>query len=210
MSAGERSSSLKIKLSDLGCAALWSAEDANWLWRQFQLIRVNKHTAEGKARAVKFEHLLKRRDEGQTAIADDGFRIEPLTLSFKWDLITNSGLARIAELATADSTQYFSHFAAGTDDSDEKKGDSALGDEVARVDIFNSGYQTGAGTSMRFAGFFNTGFETTTIAEGGVFDDEDGGTMLFRTRYSVPLSHVQYSTVFTLTQTIILQALEVV
>jgi hypothetical protein len=199
-------STVRIKLSDLGCAALWSAEDANWISRQFQLIRVNRD----KERAVKFEHLLKRRDEGQTAIADDGFRVEPLTLSFKWDLLTNNGLARIAELATADSTQYFSHFAAGTDDSDEKKGDFTLGEEVARVDIFNSGYQTGAGTSMRFAGFFNTGFETNTIAEGGVFDDEDAGTMLFRTRYSVPLNHVQYSTVFTLTQTIILQALEVV
>jgi len=79
----------------------------------------------------------------------------------------------------------------------------ALKSENARVSLSTSGYQTSSGSSMKFAGFFNTGFASAVITEGGVFDASSGGNMLFRTVYSSSLSHTQYSTVYTLTQSIL-------
>jgi hypothetical protein len=106
-------------------------------------------------------------------------------------------------LVTGESDHYFSHFASGCSTIPESRGDTKLRDENARVSLFNSGYQTSSGTSMKFSGFFPTGIESCVVTEGGVFDNFQGGNMLFRTVYTNPLTHTQYETVYTLTQVIL-------
>lgn len=187
-----RAHSDKIKSFDVGYGAVWSKEDFEYAKRAFRKDRYDKTLM-----------LLERKLNDQTAFDDRVDRLcEPLQVAKKVDLVVNAGLTRIAELLTGESTTSFTHFASGTGTTAEAAGQTALVTELARVSMVTSGDRFATGTSAKFVGFFDSSTSSGTIAEGAVFDNSSGGTMLFRTKYSSTLSHTQDSTTYTLSETI--------
>ena len=151
-----------------------------------------------------YEERINRANNDQTAYDDHANKyIEPLESSCEDDLLVTTGLSKLAQLITGESERYFSHFASGTSTVLESRDDTILRAENARVSLFDSGYQTATGGHLKYAGFFYSSIPSAIITEGGVFDEADGGNMLFRTVYNTPLNHIQYETVYTLTQSIL-------
>jgi hypothetical protein len=135
-----------------------------------------------------------------------------LTVTKSKNKVVNDGLVRIAELVTGSvglnsSTSgngYFTHFAAGSGSNPVSASDYQLQQEVARVGLGSDGFQTAAGSIMRFGGFFAPTIASCTVTESGVFDDPNAGVMLFRTIYSgtAIVNHTVNADFFTLSHSI--------
>ena len=177
---------------DVGVGAVWSKEDADYAFRSIKRDRYDETF-----------RLLERAFNDQTSFDQRiNKHLEPLQVTYKVDLVVNAGLTRIAQLCTGESTSSFTHFAAGTGTGSESASDTALGTELGRVSMVTQGDRFSTGTSMKFAGFFDTSISSGTVAEGGMFDASSSGTMLFRSKYSSTLTHTSGSTVFTLQETV--------
>ncbi|AIC16958.1 hypothetical protein [Nitrososphaera viennensis] len=174
---------------DVNRAALFSKSDAKYVRRQLFADRIDA-----------FNERLERVLADQTAYDDLVHRhLEPLQVRRKVDLVVNSGLQRLAKLATGKTTSSFTHVACGTGTNAENAGDTALQAEVRRIactDRFDSG------TSMKFSGFFDSTTATGSYTEFGLFDASSGGNMFSRTVFSPAINHAQNSTVFVLTQVV--------
>jgi hypothetical protein len=196
----------RLKVRDVGTGTVWDVSDAEYLKKIFSVVSDKKNYDKQTRDKVyeAFERNLERAYFDQTTDKD----FEPLQIDRKEDLVTQGGLARLAALATNDSSQFFTHFASGIGRTQENRADTQLDSENARVGLGDSGYASGNGSSLKYAGFFPTGIASTNVTEGGVFDDGEGGLMLFRTVYSTSFAHVQYQTVYILTQSILLQSVQ--
>ena len=187
-----RSASSTIRTHDVGVAAVWSKEDSDYAFRSIKRDRFDET-----------QRLLLRALNDQTSFDERvNKHCEPLQVAHKEDLVVNAGLTRIAQLITGESTTSFTHFAAGTGNTAEAAGDTALATELGRVSMVTSGDRFATGTSAKFAGFFDTSISSGTVAEGGAFDASSNGTMLFRTVYASTLTHTSGTSVFTLHQTL--------
>jgi hypothetical protein len=130
---------------------------------------------------------------------------EPVSVTYKEDLVVNEGLTRLAQLATGQSSTSFTHFVSGTGSTAEGAG-RTIADvvESARVSMSTSGDRYATGTSMKFAGFFPSTSPTATITQGAAADNAtpSAGTILFYTKYGSGLSHTAGTTFYVLQQTI--------
>lgn len=194
-----------VGLQDIGQCALWSAgADERLVEKEFLDIKT------GKTGSDSFEKKLARRFNGESVRFGDSNALPefcPLKVSDKKvDLVSYTGMIRIAELVVGKSSQYFTLYACGTSIAPEKPSDSRLGAENYRVSMITDGYSEAAGIVMRFAGKFPTFMPSATITEGGVFDSggTDEGVMLFRTVFPQEswLTHVLGRTFVTLSQSI--------
>lgn len=174
-----------------GYAALWDLSSMPSVHKYFKRIRDavsarDWHTADMTLES--FDSKLERAFNDQTTDSE----FEPLTVVKSKNKVVNDGLVRIAELATgsvginsgSSGNGYFTHFAAGSGSNPVSASDYALQQEVARVGLGSDGFQTAAGSIMRFGGFFAPTIASCTVTESGVFDDPNAGVMLFRTIYS--------------------------
>ena len=171
-----------IKYEDYCINALWNTEDEHLFENLFYLIQA------GRLNPDEFEHRLERAYNDQTVRFEDGRVFDPVIVTpRKYDMITFTGVIRIAQLVTGRSSQYFTFFASGTGVSEEKLSDSRLQAENFRVSMVSDGFAEPAGIVMKFAGKFPYTVPTATITEGGVFDlgTLNEGAMLFRTVYPV-------------------------
>lgn len=201
---------IMARLEDHGIATCWDVKDGERILKTIRKISLAKEKKDHMT-ALKLGLMLDRNFErlsnDQTATDDDGYTLEPYDVGSSDDLVTNGGLARVAALATGDSDKFFSHFASGTGTKGENRADRELDEENARVPFGQLGYQLGAGTSMKFVGFFPTTTESALITEGAVFDNEEEGQMLFRTKYNTTLTHIKHETVYALSQSILFNAI---
>lgn len=147
-----------------------------------------------------FNERLDRFLNDQTAYDDLHHKhLEPLEVRKKHDLVVTTGMQRIAKLVTGKTTNSFTHMACGIGTNSESSGDTSLQTETQRIvctDRFDSG------TSIKFAGLFPSSTPSGQISEFGIFDSASAGNMLVRTVFTPAISHVQDSTVFSLTQVI--------
>ena len=104
--------------------------------------------------------------------------------------IVNDGLVRIAEMVTGTSPPLWTHMAIGTGGNRVSASDSFLQTELARVALGTDGFQSPAGSVMRYGGFYAPSVASGTIFEAAVFDDPTSGVMFFRTVYPNPITHV--------------------
>lgn len=178
-----------LSLLDVNRAALFGRSDERYVRRQLMQDRFDT-----------FNQRLDRILNDQTAYDDRAKRhLEPLQVVKKVDLVTTVGLQRLARLATGKTSNSFTHIACGTGTNAENAGDTALQTEVRRIacsDRFDSG------TSMKFSGFFDSTTATGNYTEFGLFDAASSGNLFSRTVFSPAISHVNGSTVFTLTQVV--------
>jgi hypothetical protein len=191
-----------VKYEDYAITAFWNAgDDERRVENLFTLIQ------DGRLGPADFENRLERAYNDQTVRFEDGRLFEPVIVTpRKYDMITFTGMIRIAQLVTGRSSQYFTFFASGTGVSEEKLSDIRLQAENFRVSMISDGFAEPAGIVMKFAGKFPSTVPTATITEGGVFDlgTVNAGTMLFRTVYpqEARLPHVQFRSFYTLSQAI--------
>lgn len=189
-----------IGLQDVSINALWSKEDNRDVSDEFYEIREHYLNPDS------FEKKLDRKFNDQTVHFERSGRLfDPLVVTDKkYDLVTLSGMSAITEWLTGKRTESFTHYASGTGTSEESASDIRLEHEHYRVSLITDGYAEPSGAAAKFAGKFPYTAPTATISEGGVFSRQVGGTMLFRTVFPTNerISHTQYSTFFTLTQSI--------
>ena len=189
-----------LSLTDYCINALWSKEDDQDISDEFSKVR------EQQLKPESFQDKLERRYNDQTVhFEKSGKLFEPLHVTpRKYDLVTLAGMGAITELITGRRSTPFTHYADGTGTTTEAASDTKLQNEHFRVSMVTDGFAQPSGASARFAGKFPFTAPTATITEGGVFDALVGGTMLFRTVFpsNEVIVHTQYSTVYTLTQTV--------
>src|SRR5215218_626164 len=110
-----------IKYEDYCINALWNTEDERRIENLFYLIQA------GRLEPDEFERRLERAYNDQTVRFEDGRLFDPVIVTpRKYDMITFTGMIRIAQLVTGRSSQYFTFFASGTGVSEEKLSDSRL------------------------------------------------------------------------------------
>jgi hypothetical protein len=175
-----------------GYCASWDLDSLSYIQKIFMKIRhatAAKDFWNVKLYADSFSDKLDRLWNDQT-IEDPEF--EPFHVGKSSNKCVNDGLVRIAELVTGSvglnsgfgaSNGFFTHFAAGSGSNPTSASDYQLQSEVARVGLASDGFQTAAGSIMRFGGFYAPSIASCTVNEGAVFDDPNQGTMLFRTVY---------------------------
>lgn len=115
---------------------------------------------------------------------------EPLEVVKGGNRIVNDGLVRIAEMVTGTSPPLWTHIAIGTGGNKVSASDSFLQTELARVALGTDGFQSPAGSVMRYGGFYAPSVASGTIYESATFDDPTSGTMFYRTVYPNPITHV--------------------
>lgn len=190
----------KIKADDICYGALWDKENTDYLKKMFLEVRMGNPQV-----AFEFDDLLEKSYNDHKILYDSKNRLfQPKQVEKKLDFVTIFGLTRLAALGTGQEKAIFTYYASGTGTSRESRNDQGLDVEHARVSLISSGYQTSAGPTMKYAGFFTTGIASAVITEGGVTDDVEGGTFFFRSVLPRAMTHVQFDTVYTLTQTILL------
>lgn len=188
-----------VGLSGLDICASWDLRSQDFVKKIFERIRLT-HVDD-------FSDRLLRVWNDQTVEKE----FEPLQIATAKNKVVNDGLVRIAELVTqtvglntgfGTSSGYFTHFACGSGVNAVSASDYQLQNEIARVGLADSGFQTAAGSIMRFGGFFAPSIASATINEAAVFDDPNAGVMLFRTVYPSGVTHVVNVDFFTLSHTI--------
>lgn len=174
---------------DVNRAALFDKSDAEYVQRQLYHDRFDS-----------FNERLDRALNDQTAFDDLAKRhLEPLQVRKKIDLVVTVGLQQLAKLATGKTTTSFAYIECGTGTNAEASGDTALQTPLRRIAVTD---RFDSGTSMKFSGFFDSTTATGNVTEFGLFDAAASGNMFSRTVFTPAITHVNNSTVFTLTQTI--------
>lgn len=175
---------------DTNRAALFSKNDEAQVRRLLQ-----------EAHFDDFGRLLERCLNDQTAYDQLHNRaLDPLQALKKLDLVTTSGMQRLAKLATGKTTTSFTHGACGTGTAAESLADNVLGAEVRRVALVD---RFDSGTAMKFAVLFDSTTASGTYTEFGIFDAAASGNMLSRSVFNPGgIVHTQNSTLFTFTEVV--------
>lgn len=188
-----------VSRKGIGLCASWDLRSYKYVKKIFERIR--------RTRVDTFHDALLRVYNDQTVEKE----FEPVAVDMSTNKVVNDGLVRIAELVTGtvglnsgfgSSSGYFTHFACGSGSNAVSASDYQLQAEIARVGLADSGFQTAAGSIMRFGGFYPPSIASATINEGAVFDDPNAGIMLFRTVYPQGVTHVVNVDFYTLSHSI--------
>jgi hypothetical protein len=186
-------------------ACVWDISDYDNIFKLFKLIRQSARDRDfykHKFLVEGFNDKLSRVYNDQTVRNENDFDLfEPIQIVKSNNKIVNDGLVRIAELVTGTlglssggnsiiGSGLWTHIACGIGDAPVSASDFQLHNELARVSLATDGFQSAAGSVMRFGGFFPPTTQSSSIQEAGCFDDPSGGTMFFRTVYDIPIVHL--------------------
>tara|TARA_R100000329_G_scaffold34842_1_gene32570 strand:+ start:156 stop:581 length:426 start_codon:yes stop_codon:yes gene_type:complete len=98
------------------------------------------------------------------------------------NLVVTAGKGYVASRMKDTSATAMSHMAIGTGSSAAAAGNTALGNQAARVSLTST---TVSGADVVYAATFGAGTGTAAITEAGIFNASSSGTMLCRTVFSV-------------------------
>jgi hypothetical protein len=189
-----------------GYCAKWDLEDLSYIIKLFSKIRratKDKDFYNTKFLTEGFTDRLERAWNDHKQIVDEnnnGF--EPLEVTKATNRCVNDGLVRIAELVTGTTSALWTHLAVGSGSNQVSMSDSYLQTEIDRVALGTDGFQSAAGSVMRYGGFFSPSVASAQVSEAAVFDDVTSGVMFFRTVYPTPITHTVNSDLFTVAHSI--------
>ena len=96
------------------------------------------------------------------------------------NLVVTTGKAYVASRMKDASATAMSHMAVGTGSTAAAAGDTALGNESARVALTST---TVSGADVVYVATFGAGVGTATLTEAAILNASSSGTMLCRTVY---------------------------
>jgi molybdopterin converting factor small subunit len=185
----------EIELADEGFASSWDLEDKEYVHKRY-FANIRKATSMfklepyGSTRRMQLKQLrdqlveefrerLRRRYNDQT-VYDFNMKnrhFEPQKVAYKWDRVTNDGMARMYENVTGENGTRFSHFVAGDGNSDTYPNTKSLDHEIVRVQMIDSdtGFFTASGTTLNASGFFSESIQTFAVREVGATDNGGAG-----------------------------------
>jgi hypothetical protein len=195
-------SEAKAGYHGVGYCASWDLDSLSYMTKLFNKIR---HATKEKdfynvmIYTGSFNDKLDRLWHDQTV---DDKEFEPLEVVKSTNRIVNDGLVRIAELVTGSNHALWTHLAVGSGGNQVSMSDSFLQTEIERVGLTSDGFQSAAGSVMRYGGFFAPSVSSCQVLEAGVFDDPTEGIMFFRTVYPTGITHVVNSDFFSVAHSI--------
>jgi hypothetical protein len=191
-----------VQRKGIGYIALWDQEDLPYIVKLFSKIR--HATRDHDFYATKFltEGFNDRLDRIYCDQTVDDKEFEPLEVDKSSNRVVNDGLVRIAELVTGANNALWTHLAVGGGGNKVSMSDSFLQTELQRVGLNSDGFQSAAGSVMRYGAFFSPSVSTSQILEAGVFDDPTEGVMFFRTVYPTGITHVVNADFFSVAHSI--------
>ena len=98
------------------------------------------------------------------------------------NLVVTTGKAYVASRMKDATTTAMSHMAVGTGSTAAAAGDTALGNESARVALTST---TVSGADVVYVATFGAGTATAALTEAAILNASSSGTMLCRTVFSV-------------------------
>lgn len=159
----------RIGFYDVTHAYLWDSSDFGYIKKIYDMIKFldrQQEFVEKRARIARFENLLNRAANNQTAWDNEhDRRIEPIDIIKKEDRVTNSGRTRAAELVAGEAGNRFDYAAIGTSQTPVSDADSALGAEVNRINIRLSGYASASGAIIKHSALWTPGLPSNTYWE---------------------------------------------
>ena len=190
----------------VGFCAKWDVEDQMYVIKLFSKIR--HATRDKNYYDIKFltealnDRLERAWNDHRHIVDENNEEFEPLDVTKSTNRVVNDGLTRIAELVTGSSSNLWTHLAVGSGTGQVSMSDTFLQTEVERVALGTDGFQSAAGSVMRYGGFFAPSVASGSISEAAVFDDPTAGAMFFRTVYPTPIIHVVNSDFFSVSHSI--------
>src|SRR6266508_1837914 len=167
---------MSLGYDDVVIASLWDHRDEKKVEKILHRIRTKEIPPDT------FEQKLTRHYNDQTVHFDidsmwrffeplDNFLLKPKKVTEpKHDLVTNSGMIRVAQLLAGQSNAIFNTMASGTGETSERASDTTLSAENWRVSMISSGYIQPVGIVIKYAGKFPSVVPSATISEFGAFD----------------------------------------
>ena len=196
------------------CAS-WDIEDESYIIKLFSKIRHairDKDYWNNKILTDGFNDRLERAYNDHKHIVDENNNeFEPIDIVKATNKVVNDGLVRIAELVTGTlglnnpagvGSGLWTHLAVGAAQVSVSASDTQLVQEISRVALGTDGFQSAAGTVMRYGGFFAPTLASCVVLESGVFDDPLIGSMFYRTVYPVGINHTLNNDFFTCSHSI--------
>lgn len=176
ISKQNREVSSKLEYSDITHAYSWDQSDYDYIkkiYSQIKLLDKFKEYSEKREEIARFERLLKRKRNDQTAY-DDRYdhRIEPIDIIEKEDRITNAGRTRAAELIAGEAGNRFDYAAVGTSQVPVTDADYRLLNEVNRINLRLSGYASASGAIIKHSALWTPGLPSNTYWEFAPVDRE--------------------------------------
>ena len=169
--------------------------------KQMEYIRLKRH-----AIIQSFEDRLKKAYDDKTI--PDGLKPTGLTVDTYQnevctmpagigdgdDMVVNDGMERFALLICNESNTLYTHYAIGASSIASGIGQFMLLDEKARSPFDEFGWFSAIGTLIRGGAEFPETIASFGIAESAACDASAGGTIAWRTAYSVPVQHTKDNT----------------
>ena len=114
---------------------------------------------------------------GKLSIALNGETVQKVD-----NLVVTAGKGYVASRMKDTSATAMSHMAIGTGSTAAAAGNTALGNQAARVSLTST---TVSGADIVYVATFPAGTGTAAITEAGIFNASSSGTLLCRTVFSV-------------------------
>lgn len=193
---------------DITHAYSWDQSDFDYVKKIYAIIKLldKRFEYESKREEIKrFEHLLERRRNDQTAFDQQYNKyLEPIDIIEKEDRITNSGRTRAAELIAGEAGNRFDFAAVGTSQIPVSDSDSGLFAEVNRINLKLSGYASASGAIIKHSALWTPGLPSNTYWEFAPVDRESFHILqMIWARVVFPpnkgLAHIQNIDFFTVT-----------
>lgn len=164
-----------LEYNDVTDAYSWDQSDYLRIKRVYDIIKLlDKHQefAEKREKIRRFEKLLERTQNDQTAFFDNepGKRIEPIDHIIKNDRIVNAGRTRAAELIAGEAGNRFDYAAIGTSQVPVVDSDAFLQKEVNRINLRLSGYASASGAIIKHSALWTPGLQSNTYWEFAAVD----------------------------------------
>ena len=147
---------------DVTHAHSWDKSEFKLIQKEYQLIR-QKH----KEKDFEFKRLIianlekqiERLDNDQSVWIPEENRYmnKPIQFIEKQDRVTNSGRTRAAELIAGEAGNRFDYAMVGTSQIPVSDSDSALGNEVSRINLRLSGYASASGAIIKHSALWTPG-----------------------------------------------------
>ena len=165
-----------LEYYDITHAHCWDTRDYNKVKKVYDIIKFldkNREFEEKREEIRKFEHLLERADNDQSAFFNDDphcGRIEPIDHIVKEDRIVNAGRTRAAELIAGEAGNRFDYGAIGLSQIPVSDSDIQLFGEVNRINLRLSGYASASGAIIKHSALWSPGLVSNTYWEFGAVD----------------------------------------
>jgi hypothetical protein len=160
---------------DITHAYSWDSSDFQHVKKAYDMIKTLdklREYSEKRATIQRFEKLLQRAANDQTAYFDDApaKRVEPIEFIEKKDRILNAGRTRAAELIAGEAGNRFDYAAIGLSQIPVSDSDIQLYGEVNRINLRLSGYASASGAIIKHSALWTPGLPSNTYWEFGAVD----------------------------------------